>query len=112
LANVDIAYGGNVVLRHDYNVYNGTNGPNTTINGTSLAAMPINGTIGNSDTSDWVLAWQIGGGLSFNLGNNMSLSAQYRYFGTGEVTTPRGNTFAVQSHAALLGLTIPFGRQN
>ena len=111
LANVDIAYGGNVVLRHDYNVYNGTVGTSGTVN-TSLPAMPINGTVGNSDTSDWVPAWQIGGGLAFDLGNNMSLSAQYRYFGTGEVTTPRGNTFAVQSHAALLGLTIPFGRQN
>jgi len=67
------------------------------------------GTIGYSlDDSAMGFAYQIGGGVGFELGGGMMLSAQYRWFGTSDVDL--GNTdLRVESHNALIGLQIPLG---
>jgi len=58
---------------------------------------------------DWVFAWQAGAGLGFDLGNGMMLSAQYRYFSTGDVDLGGGQEASVNAHEALVGLNIPLG---
>lgn len=60
------------------------------------------------DDSGWGFAYQVGAGLGYELGGGMTLSAQYRYFGTTDIDV--GNTdLAVQSHNFLVGLNIPLG---
>ncbi len=63
-----------------------------------------------SDTDDTVLAWQVGGGLGFDLGQGISLTAQYRYFATEDLTLPNGSTLGVESHFVALGVNFPLGR--
>lgn len=58
---------------------------------------------------DWVFAWQAGAGLGFDLGNGMMLSAQYRYFSTGDADIGGGQDASVNAHEALIGLNIPLG---
>jgi len=69
----------------------------------------LGGTIGYSlDDSAMGFAYQLGGGVGFDLGGGMMLSAQYRWFGTSDVDL--GNTdLRVESHNAMIGLQIPLG---
>lgn len=87
----------------------------------ALVYMPANSTTASAsgfylytaDTDDFAFAYQVGAGLGFNFGNGMMLSAQYRYFATGEVQLGRQDQFSgnVESHNFLLGLNIPLGQQ-
>ncbi len=63
-----------------------------------------------TSTESWVSAWQAGGGIIFDVGEGMSLSAQYRYFATGDINLPGGGTVGVQSHMGLIGFTFDLGR--
>lgn len=56
----------------------------------------------------WVFAWQAGAGLAYQFGNGMSLSAQYRYFSTGDVDLPN-QSVNIDAHEVLIGLSIPLG---
>ena len=61
-----------------------------------------------TDTDEWTWGWQAAAGLAYEFGNGMSLSAQYRYFSTGDITV-LGQDFGVSSHEGLIGLQIPLG---
>ncbi len=63
------------------------------------------------NTDDFAFAYQVGAGLGFNFGNGMMLSAQYRYFATGEVQLGASDQFSgnVEAHNFLVGLNIPIG---
>ncbi len=65
----------------------------------------------NVDDDDYAFAYQLGAGLGFNFGNGMMLSAQYRYFATGEVQLGAMDQFSgnVEAHNFLVGLNIPLG---
>ena len=78
------------------------------------ASYSIGSTVTNTVNFDmssnaWTYAWQAGAGLAFDLGGGRSLSAQYRYFATGDVEI-LGQDFGISSHEALIGLRIPLGR--
>ena len=59
------------------------------------------------DSDDWAMAYQFGAGVSYAVGNGMELSAQYRYFGTGEFDFGPQAAFDAESHNFLIGLRIP-----
>jgi len=80
--------------------------PSTTFNSFSFG--PFLSTV-RAEANDWVFAWQLGAGLGYDLGNGMMLSAQYRYFATGDADIGGGQDISVQSHEALIGLNIPLG---
>jgi len=58
---------------------------------------------------DWVFAWQLGAGLGYELGGGMMLSAQYRYFATGDADIGGGQSVDVKANEVLIGLNIPLG---
>jgi len=62
-----------------------------------------------TNTDDWTWGWQAGAGLAYDLGNGMSISAQYRYFATGDITVA-GQDFGVTSNEGLIALQIPLSR--
>jgi len=62
-----------------------------------------------TDTDDWTWGWQAGAGLAYEFGNGMSLSAQYRYFSTGNITVA-GRDYGVSSNELLFGLIVPLGQ--
>jgi len=95
---------------------------NLSVDYSGAAALPPNagsvigasGTIQNTiafatDTEEWTWGWQVGAGLAYEFGDGMRLSAQYRYFSTGDITVA-GQDFGVNSQEGLIGLHIPFGR--
>ena len=96
-ANVAVDYAGPMVLpQNDLWALSSTSGlPNNTANP-------------GTDMDGWALAWQFGAGLDFDLGRGIALSAQYRYFGTGDVDV-MGQDFSVQTHEALVAFRVPFG---
>jgi len=61
-----------------------------------------------SEADDWVFAWQLGAGLGYEIGNGMMLSAQYRYFSTGDLDAG-GQDLSIDAHEGLIALNIPFG---
>ncbi len=60
---------------------------------------------------DWGFAYQLGAGLGYEFDNGMTLTAQYRYFATGEVQAGLRDqpSFNVESQNFLIGLQIPIG---
>jgi len=54
------------------------------------------------------LAYQMGAGIGFDLGGGMMLSAQYRWFATDDVTLG-SRDMRVESHNAMVGITLPLG---
>jgi opacity protein-like surface antigen len=64
--------------------------------------------VSQTGTDDWVFAWQLGAGLGYEFDNGMMLSAQYRYFATGDIEVA-GQDVGLNSHEALIGLSIPLG---
>jgi len=70
---------------------------------------PSTTTSTHGDASDWVFAWQLGAGLGYELGNGMTLSAQYRYFATGDASVRDGQSVDVKANEVLIGLNIPLG---
>ena len=73
-------------------------------------AITLPGTTASFDTDadDWVFAWQLGAGLGYEFDGGMMLSAQYRYFSTGDLDL-MGQDVSIQSHEGLIALNIPFG---
>lgn len=71
----------------------------------------VSSAIYHVDDDDFAFAYQLGAGLGFSLGNGMMLSAQYRYFATGEVQLGTADQVNVnlEAHNFLLGLNIPIG---
>jgi len=61
-----------------------------------------------TSAEDWVFAWQAGAGLGYEFNNGMMLSAQYRYFATGDVDVG-GQDVNVQSHEGIVALRFPLG---
>ena len=65
------------------------------------------------DDSDWVLAYQLGGGIAFQVASGVDITAEYRYFGTDdpefnlEGTTVDGE-FEYGSHSVLFGIRYSF----
>ncbi len=55
---------------------------------------------------DWVFAYQFGAGLGYQFDGGGMLSAQYRYFGTGEADIGTSSLKA-ESHNFLVGLNFP-----
>ena len=76
----------------------------------TLAWFPLYGSTytSNSSADDWVFAWQVGAGLAYEFGGGMSLSAQYRYFSTGDVSLATQD-ISVDAHEVLIGFSIPLG---
>jgi|GEM_PF-545863 len=66
---------------------------------------------GNGESTDWGFAYQLGAGLGYDLGNGMTLSAQYRYFNTGAMDLSLADQIEVnlESHNILVGLSVPLG---
>jgi opacity protein-like surface antigen len=66
---------------------------------------------GNGEATDWGFAYQVGAGLGYDLGNGMTLSAQYRYFNTGAMDLSLADQIEVnlESHNFLIGVNIPLG---
>jgi len=62
----------------------------------------------HAEADDWVFAWQFGAGLGYEFENGMMLSAQYRYFATGDASLG-GRDVSVSSNEGLIALNIPFG---
>jgi len=60
----------------------------------------------NDNENAW--AYQLGAGIGFDLGGGMMLSAQYRWFATDDVDLG-SRDMRVESHNAVVGLTVPFG---
>ncbi len=84
----------------------------TNITGSTTVAIGGSGTRTFSlnysvDNDDWAFAYQFGAGVAYDVGNGMSLSAQYRYFGTGEFDFGPQTAFSAESHNFIVGLTIP-----
>jgi len=61
-----------------------------------------------TQSDDWVFAWQVGAGLGYEFESGMMLSAQYRYFATGDIGVG-GQDFGLSSHEALIGMSFPLG---
>ena len=59
-----------------------------------------------------VLAYQFGAGLAFDMGGGISLTAQYRYFGTEEYDFGPQVGFEGESHDVMVGLNIPLNLPN
>ena len=66
--------------------------------------------ITNLKTDQAVFAYQFGGGIGYEFGNGVMLSAQYRYFATDEADFGPV-TAQVESRDFLIGLSIPLGRR-
>lgn len=58
-----------------------------------------------------VFAYQFGAGLGYEFDNGLRLTAQYRYFATGEADFGRAGEVSVESSDVLLGVSFPLGRQ-
>ncbi len=58
-----------------------------------------------------VFAYQFGAGLGYEFRNGVRLTAQYRYFATGEADFGYANNVNVESSDVLVGVTLPLGRQ-
>lgn len=63
----------------------------------------------NTAGDDIVLAYQLGAGLDFEVGNGITLSAQYRYFGSMDADIGGGADVRMDSHNIMFGLSFPFG---
>lgn len=63
----------------------------------------------HTSADDWVFVWQAGAGLGYEFGNGMIISAQCRYFATGDADIGGGQDVSVNAHEALIGLNIPLG---
>ena len=76
----------------------------------NLAYNHISHTYGPGD-DDWGFAYQVGAGLGYEFDNGIVMSAQYRYFATGEVQlgTRDAMSLNVESQNFLIGLTFPIG---
>ena len=89
-----------------------TTGSGTNITGTTKFTFGGSGTrtFGGTysiDDDDWRFAYQFGAGLGLDLGNNMQLTAQYRYFSTFDAFEFGGVEVDADSHNFMVGLTIP-----
>jgi opacity protein-like surface antigen len=74
-----------------------------TINDPSVTVDNI--TLTGNDVDDTVLAYQCMAGLGFNATENVTLSAEYRYFGTQDPTyTVLDIDASIDSHNFLVGL--------
>jgi len=62
----------------------------------------------NTNADDWVVAWQLGAGLGYEFENGMMLSAQYRYFATGDASVA-GHDVGISANEGLIALNIPLG---
>ena len=64
------------------------------------------------DDSDWVLAYQVGGGLAYRVTPGIDLTAEYRYFATddAEVELDGGGDgeYEYSSHSVLVGVRYTF----
>jgi len=60
------------------------------------------------DDSGWGFAYQLGVGLGYDLGGGMTLSAEYRYFGTTDVDVG-ATDIGIDSHNFIVGLRVPLG---
>jgi len=95
MVNVAVEYSGNTAL------------PSNTVGSLSTYGTFQNTARFATDTDGWTWGWQAGAGVAYDLGG-MSLSAQYRYFATGNIDV-LGQDYGVTSHDFIVGLTIPFG---
>ncbi len=77
--------------------------------GSTLFGSGING---NTSGDDIVLAYQLGAGINFEVGNGIMLSAQYRYFGSTDADVGRSHDVRMDSHNGIIGLTFPLGGWN
>jgi OmpA-OmpF porin, OOP family len=65
------------------------------------------------DDSDWVFAYQIGGGVAYRVAPNVDITAEYRYFGTENPefnldAAPTTGEFEYSSHSVLFGVRFTF----
>lgn len=99
----------------------GVGAVNLSVDYSGMAVLPTNsagtlatyGTYQNTaafatDTDEWTWGWQAAAGLAYEFSGGMRLSAQYRYFSTGDIDV-LGQDFSVSSHEGLVGLHIPLG---
>lgn len=120
--NVPVALNGDVTslgamanIAFDFNkdgqfhpfVLGGLGGARVSINDASVSGVLL------ADDSDFVLAFQAGAGISYDLNDSTSVSLSYRYFRTSnpDFTGSDGSTtfdMEYQSHSALAGLTFKF----
>ena len=66
------------------------------------------------DDSEWVLAYQLGAGLAYQLSPGLDVTAEYRYFRTEDATlklddnTPGDADLEYRDHSVVLGLRYSF----
>jgi opacity protein-like surface antigen len=65
------------------------------------------------DDSDWVFAYQVGGGVAFQVAPGVDLTAEYRYFGTDDPeyeleAVPLDAEYEYSSHSVMFGLRYSF----
>jgi opacity protein-like surface antigen len=65
------------------------------------------------DDSDWVFAYQLGGGVAFQVAPGVDLTAEYRYFGTDDPeyeleAVAADAEYEYSSHSVLFGLRYSF----
>ncbi len=58
-----------------------------------------------------VLAYQFGAGLGYEFRNGLRLTAEYRYFATGNASFGFGADASIESNDVLIGVSFPLGRQ-
>lgn len=62
---------------------------------------------GHVEGDSWAMAYQLGAGINFDLGNGMLLSAQYRYFGTSDADIGSNVDTKIEGHNAIVSLSVP-----
>jgi OmpA-OmpF porin, OOP family len=65
------------------------------------------------DDSDWVFAYQLGGGVAYRVAPGIDITAEYRYFGTENPefnldAIPTTGEFEYSSHSVLFGIRYSF----
>jgi opacity protein-like surface antigen len=65
------------------------------------------------DDSDWVFAYQLGGGIAFQVAPGVDVTAEYRYFGTDDPefeleAAPVDAEYEYSSHSVLFGIRYSF----
>ena len=99
VANVDAEYSGRATMPYNFPYYywSGTYVTNTFDF--------------NYSADDWIFAWQAGVGIAYEFEGGATLSAQYRYFATGDADLgPRD--ISVEAHEGIIALSFPLGAMN
>jgi len=95
MVNLDVDYSGRAVL------------PTNTLNSISSVTTIQNTAVFGTQADGWTWGAQAAVGLAYDFGG-MTLSAQYRYFTTGDIDLA-GQDFGVSSHEGLIALIFPLG---